>query len=517
MFSSFAMLSTSALSPPQLHHSQVVVLGAGESGLAMAQWLLHHRATVTVADSRPRTSLLPLAQPLIDLGVNLLAEAWSDRHNDSDFVWLSAFDFVAVSPGIEPHTRILRYLNRTDQPIVGELSLFLAGLAHYQPNAHTIGITGSNGKTTTTTLIGKMLEAAGISATVAGNIRPSLLNRLLEGIKAHAVMPLPQAWVLELSSFQLARLNAHHHSLFSLPSLNLGALLNFSENHLDWHPTLDDYLQCKLNLLRQSKAIVVNTEAREWISSLRQSLPTFVAWHGWQTQNPMHPYPNSHFATLWREERGQLIGTVGNTPLSFAREDSPLIGKHHTQNLLAALSVTQAVVAEFEKNETAQAELVVQAYRGIHRFNGLAHRTQWLGNWCGVDWVNDSKSTTIASTEAALTGLDKPVLLLIGGKGKGQNFTAIRSAVDRYAKFVFAFGEDAPLIAQALEGIRPPVRVQNTLENALIQAKTLAVKGDCVLLSPACASFDQFRDYEHRGNFFIEAVQRIVAEDCHEK
>ena len=493
-----------------LQGRRVLILGLGASGLAMARWCVRAGAEVTVADTReapPQLALLHSELPQARFVGGPLTSALVDGQS------LSA---VYRSPGLAPDViaPVADAARAIGLPVGGELDLFAAALqgmaqAHgYQPKL--LAITGTNGKTTVTSLTGKLLEHAGLSVGVAGNIGPTLLDTLSARIDAQ---DLPQVWVLELSSFQLDGVQGFEPTA--------AVVLNVTQDHLDWHGSMDAYAAAKARIFGEHGLMVLNREDR----TVMDMLPAPVKV---KLQKPQQRAHISFGADLPRNPGDYGIEMVaGMAWLVRALEVDPagrrardpqeelhlqrllpadalrIRGRHNATNALAALALAQA----------AGAALGPMLY-GLREYRGEPHRVEPIGIVQGVEYFDDSKGTNVGATVAALTGLgaDRRIVLILGGLGKGQDFTPLAAPVARYVRAVVLIGRDAPLIKQALQGEGVPLLEAADMAQAVQLASAQAREGDAVLMSPACASMDMFRDYAHRAQVFVAAVQELADE-----
>jgi UDP-N-acetylmuramoylalanine--D-glutamate ligase len=336
-----------------------------------------------------------------------------------------------------------------------------------------LAITGANGKSTVTALVGEMCKAAGLSTLVGGNIGVPALA-LLEG-------PRPDVYVLELSSFQLETT----HSL----NARAATVLNITPDHMDRYATLADYAQAKARIFRGDGTMVLNADDPIVMAMRLAGRPTILfgldAPHGPQDYG------------IVRRDGAEWLAR-GSAALLPAAE-VPLAGRHNLANVLAAMAVCSVIGVSVEGQRAA-----------VCAFRGLPHRTQLLAERDGVQWINDSKGTNVGAAVAALNGMTRPVILIAGGDGKGQDFTALKPAVAAHARAVVLIGRDAARIEAVLAGTVPVTRARD-LREAVLAARGLAKAGDAVLLSPACASFDMFRNYEHRGQAFADVVHEVLA------
>ncbi|MGH8564599.1 MAG: UDP-N-acetylmuramoyl-L-alanine--D-glutamate ligase [Gammaproteobacteria bacterium] len=445
---------------PAMIHPGTVIVGLGATGLSAARFLARHGEAFAVTDSRPRPpGLADLSRELPDVPRAL---GCFDRA-----LCLEAHRLI-VSPGVAPWEPLLLEARAQGVEVVGDIEVFAR---HAQ--APVVAVTGTNGKSTVTTLVKEMAQAAGVAVRAGGNLGPPALDLLDDGE--------PDLFVLELSSFQLE----------TTASLEPAAavVLNVTPDHSDRYATLDAYAKAKRLVYRGAGTQIINRDD-----------PLVAAMA--EPDGPVVGF------TLWAPEPRcfGLIPAEGGAWLAYEDErlmpvaDLPIPGRHNVANALAALALGTAV--------GLPPEAMVSALRGFH---GLPHRCQWVGRASGVDWYNDSKGTNVGATCAALRGLceERPVVLLAGGDGKGADFAPLVSACDG-VRAVVTLGRDGPLIAEALQGVVPVARASD-LRDAVSQAADLARSGDAVLLSPACASFDMFRDYAERGERFVAAVRERVS------
>jgi UDP-N-acetylmuramoylalanine--D-glutamate ligase len=498
-----------------LNSLSVLVLGLGESGLAMARWCAAQGAQVRVADSRsapPGLAALQREVPAAqvhcgNLGADLLGDA----------------QLVLRSPGIAPHATEFAALKQAAAergvPMAGELHLLQWALdalreeRGYAPKI--VAITGTNGKTTVTRLTGLMLERAGWSVAVAGNISPSMLDVLQARLQAD---DLPAAWVLELSSFQL-------HGMTDFAA-DAATVLNITQDHLDWHGDMTAYAADKANIFGNQGAqgvMVLNRDdpqvlamqrpgrklRRFGLSAPQQPGDWGVVREGgidWLARAlPAEDPPrNRRGAAISPQGAGQGLGRPGALPeaaLQMQRlmptEALRIQGAHNLSNALAALALGDAVGAP-----------LAPMLHALREYRGEPHRMQTVAVIDGVRWIDDSKGTNVGATVAALAGMETPVVLIAGGDGKGQDFSPLRAQAARLRAAVL-IGRDAQAIAAELQGLAPTEFTQS-LEQAVQRAATLAKTGDAALLSPACASLDMFRNYAHRAEVFVAAVRNLA-------
>lgn len=469
----------------QLLGKQVLVLGLGESGVAMTQWCLRCGARVRVLDSRsspPGAAAVAAEVRCADLNAGEVGQH------------LQAVDLVAISPGLSLSLKIVRLALQEGIPVVGEIEMFAWALADRQllPDApQVVALTGTNGKTTVTSMLGHLCRAAGVASAVAGNISPAALSALLRCLEEQT---LPRIWVLELSSFQLE----------TTCSLNLtaAAVLNVAADHLDRHATLANYAAAKQRIFRQCAIQVLNRQD-EWVMRMAQAEKPQISF-GLDAPPATSDWGLlQHKGVSWLAQGEQRI-----LPLA----ELSVAGRHNAANALAALALYAACDLP-----------LTLAARSLPSFCGLPHRVELVAQHLGVSWYDDSKGTNVGATVAALGGLGEgmalnkggepgKIVLLAGGDGKGQDFAALRAPVVQYARAVVLFGRDAPLLQQALAGCGIPLLHAADMRVAVRLGAQQAAPGDAVLLSPACASFDMFRDYQQRAAVFCQELYELLEE-----
>lgn len=458
----------------KLAGKHVLVIGLGETGLAMAKWLTRQDALVRVADSRaqpPNADALRLAAPHAEL----IAGPFAGKI-------LAGIELIAISPGVALRESLVQQAMARGVPVVSDIELFAWGVRELTPSARVIAITGSNGKTTTTALTADLLNAAGIAAVACGNISPSALDALMGLADGAAGFPAaPTVWVLELSSYQLETT----HTL----AADAAALLNVSEDHLDRYAGMDDYAATKARIFAGRGVMVLNRDDARSLAA-GQSGRNFVSF------GLSAPAVASDFGI----NDGWIVR--GNEKL-IALAELKLAGLHNAANAMAALALCAAI------GVAPRALLPALA-----RFTGLAHRVEFVTQIKGVDYYDDSKGTNVGATLAAIQGMGRKVAVILGGEGKEQDFTPLKMALAEHARAVALIGRDAPLIAAAIAGCRVPVQHCADLAEAVRWCAGATRPGDAVLLSPACASFDLFRNYGHRAAVFVAAVRVLESESA---
>ncbi|MEA1048713.1 UDP-N-acetylmuramoyl-L-alanine--D-glutamate ligase [Lamprobacter modestohalophilus] len=453
----------------QVRAKKVAVVGLGKTGLSCARWLHAQGAEVAVLDSRTTPpGLAQLQDELPDVAVLV---------GGFDASVLAAVDEIIVSPGVPANTTALRAASDKGIPIVGDIELFARAAT-----APVIAITGSNGKSTVTTLVGEMLRHAGLDAAVGGNL----------GIPALDLLRADAQWyVLELSSFQLETTKC-------LP-VHAATVINLSADHLDRYPDMAAYGAAKARIFAHAERALVNRDDPT-ASALAAGVADQV---GFSLSEPANEVD---YGLIAKDQEVWLAR--GRTPL-IATTELRMPGQHNLANALAALALAEMAGVSPE----AGCEV-------LREFPGLAHRSELVAERRGVRWINDSKGTNPGATIAALAGIvDEPgqgasaataqAVLIAGGEGKGADFSSLAPVVRRCARAVVLIGRDAALLEQALNDTAPLHRAAS-MEEAVRLAEHLAQPGDTVLLSPACASFDMFDDYQHRGRAFAAAVAGLA-------
>ena len=433
----------SLLRPPQpcsLAGKKVLVLGLGDTGLSVARWVEAHGASVRAADTRA-------APPR--------KKDFSGELHTGPFAaaLLDGIDLVCISPGLSLEDELVRRAVAKGTPVVGDIELFA-----WENKAPVLAVTGTNGKSTVSALAGHLLRSAGVDCEVAGNIAPPVLEAALKRKTP------PAAWVLELSSYQL-------ETTWSLAPA-AATMLNLTEDHFDRYAGLEDYAAAKARVFQGDGVQVLN---RDDPRSLAMALPgRRVITFGLDAPRG--------------DDYGVLAGRLVRGAAQILPVDElPIRGMHNVANALAASALVSTLGAP-----TA----------GLRSFKGLPHRLERVAVRAGKEWYDDSKGTNVGATVAALRGLGKKVVLILGGEGKGQDFRPLAEPVRQFAAHVLLIGRDAPLIARVVGGERCA-----SLEEAV--RKAAGLDAQAVLLSPACASFDMFRDYKHRGDVFAAAVRRL--------
>lgn len=506
-----------------------LVLGLGESGLAMALWLARSGACVRVADTREAPERLAALQAAVPQAQFIAGAFTADL--------LDGVDFVAVSPGLAPSRELAQIAPAAQEkniPVWGEIELFAQALAAlkaergYAPKV--VAITGTNGKTTVTSLVGLLCERAGLATRVAGNISPAALDVLREVLDAEpapqpvlegeevtepAASTLPQAWILELSSFQL-------HTTFSLQA-DAATVLNLSQDHLDWHGDMAAYAKDKARIFGDETVRILNRDdalVMHMADPLAETItfgtgePVDVDSFGLVNERGIfwlaQAVPSEEVIEKKRRKNDPAPDPVPTMAKKLMPTDALKIrGQHNAANALAALALCRAIGLPF-----------APLLHGLREYQGEPHRVELITAVNDVEYYDDSKGTNVGATVAALSGLGKAfggaeqrLVLIAGGDGKGQDFSPLAEPVSRYVRAVVLIGRDAPALRAALEPAGVDLIDCATLPEAVKRASSLALAGDAVLLSPACASLDMFKNYAHRAQVFVDAVRDIALEN----
>jgi UDP-N-acetylmuramoylalanine--D-glutamate ligase len=502
---------------------RVLVLGLGESGAAMVRWCVAQGAQVSVADTRSLEQLSESAkkyhQAVKDLGVK---EIHLGRLS-ADL--LNGMDVIAISPGLSPlHEPVQSFLAiaaEKEIPVWSEIEFFAQAIQALKDEQNykvkVIAITGTNGKTTTTALTGLLCERAGKSVAVAGNISPAALDKLLD------IEELPNVWVLELSSFQLQ----HTYSLHA----DAATVLNVTQDHLDWHGDFSQYAAAKARIFSSNTIAVLNRDD-DIVMNMQSDMDVVrIITFGAEAPDEEDAFGVLHDTAaggidwlVWAEpdlealelkaKRRRKKVDLEDEPLRLKRlmpaDALRIKGRHNASNALASLALCTAI-------DIPMGPLL----HGLREYKGEPHRMQTVAIIEGVEYIDDSKGTNVGATLAALNGLGQSgsgsglsarskIILIAGGEGKGQDFSPLSQALARHAKAIILIGKDASAIRSAIESSGINIHDADTLERAVESAAEIAESGDLVLLSPACASFDMFKDYAHRAQVFIDAVSELA-------
>lgn len=440
---------------------KTLIVGLGKTGLSCARYLSGQGVSLAITDNRDHPPGLETLQQLYpDLALFLggfQAEVFQ------------AANQLVVSPGVPLSEPLIQMAKARGAEVLGDIELFARAVA-----APVVAITGSNGKSTVTTLLGEMARIAGVKVAVGGNLGEPALNLLDDGV---------ELYVLELSSFQL-------ESTWSLKP-QTAVVLNISADHMDRYADIDAYAQVKADIYAQTAVAVINRDDPR-VALMGDSAGRQI---GFTLDEPAA----GDFGL--RLHLGESWLCLGEEPL-LAVAKLRIPGRHNQANALAALALGSAIDLPMNAMLTA-----------LRSFTGLPHRTQWVAEKCGLTWYNDSKGTNVGAAIAALQGLhdaesERRTLLIAGGDCKGADFSALALVVEETTRAVILIGRDAPLLEAALTGACRLVHAAS-LQEAVRLATELGLPGDRVLLSPACASFDMFRDFVDRGECFVRAVEEV--------
>lgn len=444
---------------------RVLVVGLGKSGVASALFLESRGARVTVSDAKSEEQLRQEIPALLDRGI--VVE--TGKHGERTF---RDQDLIVVSPGVPWDVSPLKNARKMGTPVIGEIELtarFLQG--------KVVAITGSNGKTTTTTLAGEVIAAGGAMTLVGGNIGTPAITFVDQSS--------PETWVvLEISSFQLESIQTFRPQI--------SAVLNVTPDHLDRHGSMENYISAKARIFENQTAedfAVLNADNEPTVAMAKGIRPQ-VYWFSRLREVERGAFVRGG-KILFRDEKGEReILAVG---------DITLKGAHNVENVLAAVAI--GVLAGVEPAKIATA---------VRDFRAVEHRLEFVTAIAGVQYFNDSKATNVDATIKALESFPGKIHIILGGKDKGSDYTILRELLKERVKRVYTIGAAAGKIEEQISGAAP-ITSSGTLENAVRKAAQFAEQGDIVLLAPACASFDQFNSYEHRGQVFKQVVQDLAS------
>jgi UDP-N-acetylmuramoylalanine--D-glutamate ligase len=499
-----------------LAQKNILVLGLGASGLALARWCDRCGAQVTVADTRAAPPQLQALHASVPAATFIHAEM------SEALLATAAFDLVLKSPGLSPASVAGVITAAVARGIAcgNELSLFAQALADLKEDQayvpQVIGITGTNGKTTVTSLTGQLVRRAGKSVAVAGNIGPTLLDTLTEKLDENLKgQALPDVWVLELSSFQLDRVDNFEPTV--------ATVLNVTQDHLDWHETLPNYIAAKAHVYGRGGLMLLNRDDPVVMAAIPQQMAQMPRIKGKQVRDYLtfgsdEPQRPGDYGIETVNGMAWLVRAAEADETVKRRKDEEVVlhiqrlmpldalrirGRHNATNALAALGLAVAAGCS-----------LAPMLHGLREYRGEPHRLESVAVVNDIEYFDDSKGTNVGATAAALAGLgaERKLVVILGGEGKGQDFSPLAEPVSRYARAVVLIGRDAPLIRSALQASHVPALGAASMQEAVTVATQQARGGDAVLMSPACASFDMFDNYEHRARVFCEAVQALAQE-----
>jgi UDP-N-acetylmuramoylalanine--D-glutamate ligase len=492
--------------------ARTLIVGLGETGAAAARWCARNEVPVRIADTRaepPGLAALKESLGQAQVEFELGCEVFSAH-------LLDGVDRLVLSPGLAPNMSPVRELledaKAANVEVIGEIELFARALKQlnvaqsYSPRI--IGITGTNGKTTVTAWTRLMLQTAGINARVAGNISPAALHALMDAMDQH---DLPDVWVLELSSFQL--------ETTSTLRMQAAVVLNVTQDHLDWHGDMESYVRAKVRIFGLTDLCLVNRDDPRVMAmieninamnvrSFGRDQPMLAGDVGLETSHDVSWFVSAEI-TEFADETAQPVRRKKGAPAPV-RQAGRLVrlmpvdalsvrGLHNALNCQAAMLLARAAGASWSP-----------MLRAAHDYTGEAHRMAFVRSIRGIDFFNDSKGTNVGATVAGLEGLGRRSVLIAGGVGKGQDFSPLVPVVTRHVKAVVLIGQDAPVILDTLATTGVPCLRASDMTQAVRMAFEQAAEGDAVVLSPACASLDMFRNYPHRGQTFIDEVNDLA-------
>ncbi len=461
-------LNIKTVKPEQAVYTLVV--GLGKTGLSVVRYLRTLGEAVIVVDSRD-----------VPPGLNVLKNEYSDvecHTGKFDTALFVNAHRIVLSPGVSLAEPVLVEARKNNIEIIGDIDLF----AH-EVMAPVVGITGSNGKSTVTTLLALMATQAGKNAVASGNIGTPVLDSLADNV---------DLYVLELSSFQL-------ETLQYLPK-KAAVVLNISADHLDRYENLSAYAMSKQVIYENADVLVLNKDdaLASGYGASRYAASRVSVSTGKQISFTLNKPEENEFGICEAENKKPAL-CFGKKPL-IAADQLKIKGSHNLQNALAALALGYAIGLPLDN-----------MLNTLKEFKGLPHRTQFVAEINGVNWINDSKATNVGAAVAALVGLPGKHVLIAGGEAKGADFSELADVVKQHCRAVVLMGKDAARIKSVIPDTIP-VKSVNDMQAAVLAAQSLAQAGDSVLLAPACASFDMFDNFEHRGNVFIQSVERLLSE-----
>ncbi len=448
----------------------LLVLGLGETGLSMVRWFAEKGARVRVADSRENPPGLEDAARIVSLD--------DIRCGKFEEALLEDVGMIAISPGVPLNDPFVQRAVKSGIEIVGDIEIFARQLSGSESKARVIAITGSNGKTTVTSMVEHLCKAAGKDAIAAGNISPAVLDAVMARKEKQ-----PEVWVLELSSFQL-------ETTESLKP-DAAVVLNISEDHLDRYDGMEEYAKAKERIYQGCGIQVLNRDD-ERCMNMRQDGKHFV------TFGLNRPERATDFGI---ERNDEDIWLTRGSERLIKTSELKVAGLHNAANAQAALALCSSIGLPMPSLLDA-----------LKNFKGLAHRVEFVASMNGVSFYDDSKGTNVGATVAALEGLGCKSVLIAGGVGKGQDFSPLKPVAMKHARAVVLIGQDAPMIEAALQGSGVELVKARDMRDAVASAARLAKENDAVLLSPACASFDMYRNYAHRAEVYVEEVKKLIEE-----
>ena len=457
-----------------LYGKTVLVLGMGETGLSMAKWLSRIGSNIRVADSRAAPPNLCALEHVISAD-QIFTGPFSTKI-------LKGIDLIAISPGISKTIPLVSQAVKRGILIVGDIELFSLALNKFNvPKPKILAITGSNGKTTVSAMVGAMLREAGWDTEMAGNMGPAVLDKLMQRVDSGK---LPQSWVLEISSFQLESTQNFKP--------DAAVVLNLSEDHLDRYVGMNDYAVTKAKIfsgtIDDGNVVQVLNRDDPLVSAMALASKKQITF-GMDT-----PVNENDFGLMTGDESWIVQGKSHLIKTS----DLAVTGSHNVANALAALALCHAVGVT-----------IGPLLHALRKFGGLPHRMEEVATFNGITFYDDSKGTNVGATVAAISSIAQKKVLIIGGDGKQQDFSPLKEVVSKHVRAVVLIGKDAGRIAAAIDECGVSLYSAVSMEDAVQKSFMLAKSGDVVLMSPACASTDMFRNYIHRAEIFISAIKSL--------
>ncbi len=492
--------------------ARTLIVGLGETGVAAARWCARNEIPLRIADTRAEPAGLVALK-------DALGQAQVEFYLGCDVFPANILDGVdclvlspGLVPGLSPVKELLEQAKIANIEVIGEIELFTRALKqlniaqNYSPRV--VGITGTNGKTTVTAWTRLMLQVAGFNARVAGNISPAALCALMDAMDQY---DLPDVWVLELSSFQLETTTSLH--------MHAAAVLNVTQDHLDWHGDMESYALAKARIFGMTDLCLVNRDDKRVMAmieninamnvrSFGRDQPMLTGDVGLETNHDVHWFVSAELtefedeaATPVRRKKGAPapVRQPGRIVRLMPVDALSVRGMHNALNCQAAMLLARAAGASWSP-----------MLRAAHDYAGEPHRMAFVRSVRGIDFFNDSKGTNVGATVAGLEGLGRRSILIAGGVGKGQDFSPLVPVVTQHVKAVVLIGQDAPIILDTLVTTGVPCLRATDMNQAVKIAFEHADEGDAVVLSPACASLDMYRNYPHRGQVFIDEVTELA-------
>jgi UDP-N-acetylmuramoylalanine--D-glutamate ligase len=440
------------------YKKRVLVIGLGDTGQSVLNFLVNQNCVIKAIDTRTNVE-----------GLSEIKAKFKDVEFITGQIFhesiINNIELIVISPGVSLKESYVVAALDQGIPVIGDIEIFAQVKA---ANTKVIGITGSNGKTTVTSLVGELLKASGIATIVAGNIGTPILNTLDEKV--------PEVYVLELSSYQL-------ESTYSL-TLETATILNISEDHMDRYSSIDEYAKAKYRIFNYAKKCILNRDDDYLKPLIKSDTVTF----GNNVDAINYGIKKNGSQCFIAKENVEIVGV----------DEIKLKGTHNIQNVMAALALCEPFNIS---NHTIKKVLA--------EFKAPPYRVEYVDSFSGIDFYNDSKGTNVGATIAAIQSMTKPILLVAGGDGKNQNFSPLMYATKDKIKHVALIGKDAEIMQRAFSAYAIPNHIEKSLEDAIRKSIELANTGDVVLLSPACASTDMFKNYVERGNLFKAVVKKL--------